>query len=299
MAQYASLTSDAEEKTVDKAVSLSEKPGSDEKIEATNAHTMSHTVSATAAPVVLESKDTITPCLLDDLSIAGKMKAGFGKSWAVDMAMTNIGAGIDTTSWTLATVIYEVCANPQVYSNLRTEIDGALGSGLIKKDTPVPYEVAGNLPYLQACMNEAMRLWPNVAVSLARNVPREGIEIDGHYIPQGHVVGMNSRQLGRSEEVFGADTESFVPERWLKASRERFNEMESRNLGFGGPSRKCPGRNVAWVAMSKLLAGLFANFDVEVLNELDGAPGPGGRSWVEIGSFPTKWEGMEARVKQR
>ncbi|KAF2171691.1 hypothetical protein M409DRAFT_63306 [Zasmidium cellare ATCC 36951] len=244
-------------------------------------------------------EDTITPCILDDLQIVSKTKSGVGRSWATDMAMTNIGAGIDTTSWTLAAVVATVGSNPSAYEKLQTELEDAVKSGLIKKNTPVPYDATLSLPYLQACVNEAMRLYPNVAVSLARIVPQEGIVLDGYYIPPKYIVGMNSKQLGLSEEVFGADTSSFIPERWLEASKEQLGEMESRNLGFGGPSRKCPGKNVAWVAMAKILAGLYLNFEVEVLNKLGGEEGPGGRRWIELGSFPTKWEGMEVRVQPR
>ncbi|KAK4503146.1 hypothetical protein PRZ48_006573 [Zasmidium cellare] len=264
-----------------------------------NAHIMKDTSDGGAVPQVSMNDDLITPCLLDDLSIVSKTKQGVGKSWATDMAMTNIAAGIDTTSWTLAAVVATVGSNPHAYKKLQAELDAALTSGLIKKNTPIPYEATLSMPYLDACMQEAMRLYPNVAVSLARIVPQEGIGLDGHYIPSGCLVGMNSKQLGLSTEIFGPNTHSFQPERWLTASKEQLGEMESRNLGFGGPSRKCPGKNVAWVAMAKVLAGLFCNFEVEVLNQLGGKEGPGGRRWVEIGSFPTKWEGMEVRVRPR
>jgi cytochrome P450 len=110
---------------------------------------------------------------------------------------------------------------------------------------------------------------------------------------------MNSRQLGLSEEVFGEHTAEFRPERWLEGSKEQRQDMHSRNLAFGGPSRKCPGYHLAWVAMSKVLATLFLEFDVKLLNELNGKPGPGGRVWRELGAFPTRWDGFEVSVTVR
>jgi cytochrome P450 len=110
---------------------------------------------------------------------------------------------------------------------------------------------------------------------------------------------MNSRQLGRTEEIFGPETEKFKPERWLEASKERRHDMEHRNLAFGGPSRKCPGMHLAWVVMSKVLTNLFLKSDLKVLNELDGEPGPGGERWTEVGTFPTKWFGWEVELVVR
>ena len=60
-------------------------------------------------------------------------------------------------------------------------------------------------------------------------------------------------------------------------------KMEVHGLIFAGPSRKCPGQRLARVVMPKALASLFLEFDVKVLNDLDGPPGPGGGSYVEKG----------------
>lgn len=208
------------------------------------------------------------------------------------MTMTDLGAGSDTLSWTIATIVSGIASNPSVQSKLREELHGA---GL-REGEPVTYDEAAKLEYLEACMHEGQRMWPNIAISLPRVVPPEGMTIDGYYVPGGYIVGMNSKQLGLSESVFGPDTHLFRPERWLEVSKEKRRDMENRNLAFGGPSRKCPGMHLAWVVMAKVIATLFVNMEVKVLNELDGKPGPGGRVWREYGSFPSKWEGFEVEL---
>ncbi|KAF2162097.1 hypothetical protein M409DRAFT_69322 [Zasmidium cellare ATCC 36951] len=245
-----------------------------------------------------EGKDT-KPCILDDFRRLSKTQPAFIENWGTRLALTDLGAGVDTMSWTLAAAVVGISSNPPVLARLRSELDAAVAGGHISKDTPVPYDAAAKLPYLQACLHEALRLWPNVAISLPRTAPSEGIEIDGHYIPSGYTVGMNSKQLGLNTTIFGPDTESFKPERWLEADKARRNDMETRNLSFGGPSRKCIGMHTVWVSMSKVLASFYLNFDLRVLNELDGKPGPGGGVWCERGSFPTKWHGLEVEIVRR
>lgn len=46
-------------------------------------------------------------------------------------------------------------------------------------------EKLGKIPYLDACLEEALRIFPPVPVGLLRVVPPEGSEIDGHFIPAG------------------------------------------------------------------------------------------------------------------
>ncbi|EME86539.1 uncharacterized protein MYCFIDRAFT_60376 [Pseudocercospora fijiensis CIRAD86] len=237
------------------------------------------------------------PCLLDDLRTLSRTRPEFKDNWGMRLALTDLGAGVDTMSWTLSAFIVGIAQNPSVYQKLKSELDS---SGLNSKDaTPVPYETAASLPYFQACLHECQRMWPNIAVSIPRDVPAGGIEIDGYFIPEGYTVGMNSKVLGWSGEVFGREPERFRPERWLEADKAQRDSMENKNLSFGGSARKCPGMHVAWVCMSKVLASLYANFEVKLLNELDGKPGPAGHVWREHGSFPTKWHGLEVELIAR
>ncbi|KXT13724.1 hypothetical protein AC579_10058 [Pseudocercospora musae] len=243
----------------------------------------------------IASGEKTSPCLLDDLRSLSRSRPEFKDNWGMRLALTDLGAGVDTMSWTLAAFVVGIGQNPHVYQKFKSELES---SGL-SKAVPVPYEGAAKLSYFQACLHECLRMWPNIAISIPRDVPAGGIEIDGCYIPEGYTVGMNSKVLGLNGDVFGSEPEKFRPERWLEADKVQRDSMENKNLSFGGSSRKCPGMHVAWVCMSKVLASFCLNFEVKLLNELDGEPGPAGHVWREYGSFPTKVSDLRGFVGSR
>jgi cytochrome P450 len=124
--------------------------------------------------------------------------AGFPMVKVFATAITNVGAGSDTTSVSLAAIMYHLMANPACYSKvstfvskrislttvqLRTELDEAFAAG--KLSDPVQYSEAQTLPYLQACIKEGLRMHPATGLPLARVVPLEGATIAGTFFPGG------------------------------------------------------------------------------------------------------------------
>ncbi|KAK4892381.1 hypothetical protein LTR49_028595, partial [Elasticomyces elasticus] len=180
--------------------------------------------------------------------------------------MTNIGAGVDTVIQSLAAVIAGVTLNKSVHNRLQDELESAVADEKISRGEPVLYKSASQMEYLQACIREAMRVWPDIAIALPRVVSCGGIELDGHYIPEDYIVGMNPRQLARARNIFGSDFEAYRPERWLHTPKEQRNDMEMYNLAFGGPSRKCSRMRLAYLILSKVLASLFINLELKALN---------------------------------
>ena len=46
-------------------------------------------------------------------------------------------------------------------------------------------DILGSLPYMNACIEEGLRIFPPVPISLLRTVPKEGSMIDGYMVPGG------------------------------------------------------------------------------------------------------------------
>lgn len=163
-------------------------------------------------------------------------------------AASNIFAGSDSTAISLRSMFYYLCKNPKRHASLRDEIDRMDEKGELSEI--VRFSETLRMPYLQACMKEAMRLHPAVGFLLERVVPSEGVTISGQRIPGGTVVGANPWVLARDPNVYGADVDAFRPERWLDASTEALKLMDRNFLAFGIGSRTCIGRNVGWKCRS-------------------------------------------------
>lgn len=124
--------------------------------------------------------------------------------------------------------MYLLLKNPRCLSVLREELDANLGDELVS-----PYPKVRHLPYLRACLDEALRIYPPTPFNLPRSTPAEGANIMGEWIAGGTSVGMSSYVAHRDEKIF-PDPERFYPERWLS---EQGKEIQPYFLTFsaGGP----------------------------------------------------------------
>lgn len=87
-----------------------------------------------------------------------------------------------------------------------------------------------DLPYLDACVQEALRIDPPFILPLEREVPTGGLTIGGSYYPEGTSIGMNPYVINRHRPTFGEDADYWRPERWLVDKDEHRWEMEGSLL---------------------------------------------------------------------
>ncbi|KAJ5712712.1 hypothetical protein N7493_009180 [Penicillium malachiteum] len=128
--------------------------------------------------------------------------------------------------------------------------------------------------YLEAVMRETMRINPGAGFILERVVPKGGFTLhDGRFIPGGTIVGMNPCVINRDTAVFGDDTDSFIPERWLRIDHEseekyqtRVQAMKVANFTFGAGTRSCVGRYLSELESFKFVATVFTAFDLLCLD---------------------------------
>lgn len=122
-----------------------------------------------------------------------------------------------------------------------------------------------SLPYLSAVINEGLRIHPAAGLVLERVVPAQGLNVDGHHIPAGTIVGCSAWVIHRDATVFGSNPTEFRPERWIDASPEQQAKMKNTLFSFGAGSRACIGRNISLLEMYKLVPALLRTFEVSSL----------------------------------
>jgi cytochrome P450 len=177
-------------------------------------------------------------------------------------------AGSETTAISLSSIFYHLLRYPLVYKNLMQELDTAVQEGIISSTTDeiITWKNSQTLPYLDAVIQESFRLHPAAGLMLERIVPAAGLNILGHHIPGGTIVGCNAWVLHRRPEVFGQDVSTFRPERWLEASKEELKEMKSTMFQFGAGARTCIGKNISLLEIYKLVPSFLRRFEVSLLS---------------------------------
>jgi cytochrome P450 len=103
-------------------------------------------------------------------------------------------AGTDTTAITSSYLVWAVLKHPEVKGRLLNEL----------KTLPENFTISDvqKLLYVQMVVNEALRLYGAVSSSLPRVAPAGGMNIGGHFIPEGTTVTTQSFTLHRNPEVF-------------------------------------------------------------------------------------------------
>ncbi|KAI0449568.1 pisatin demethylase [Xylaria acuta] len=172
-------------------------------------------------------------------------------------------AGSDTTASTIRITMLHIMTCPRVYNKLKQEIRDAVIDG--KVASPIKFEEAKRLPYLQAIVYEGLRMRPPAPGLYPKSVPPEGDMIHGKFIPGGTAIGMNTASLFSSTTNFGDDAAIFRPERFTEADEQKRAEMERLvELGFGYGRFQCSGKPVAFMELNKVYFELLRAFDFQV-----------------------------------
>ncbi|EMD01057.1 hypothetical protein BAUCODRAFT_144632 [Baudoinia panamericana UAMH 10762] len=187
----------------------------------------------------------------------------FSPSTILGLTITTMQAGAETTAYSTAICMFCLVRDKHVLAKLRAEIESVAPPTAEGWDLP-PTAVLRKLPYLEACIKESGRLYPSINIMLERTVTDGHEDIAGVHVPKGTIVAINTAGLNTNPNIYGADFETYRPERWLEGSEEQRILMNRANLAFSAGKRMCLGINVAWLEMRKAISALVMNFEMEL-----------------------------------
>ncbi|GAB1312409.1 Averantin hydroxylase (Fragment) [Madurella fahalii] len=190
-------------------------------------------------------------------------------------------AGTETTATVLSTANYFVMRDPAVLNKLRAEVRSRFKSiDDINPGTTV------DLEYLNAVLNEAMRIMAPVPWPPGRLVPEGGDTVDGYFLPGGTWVSTSYFAAARSPINF-QDPQEFRPERWIGKGTDKLDGSQPFGLGV----RSCIGKAVGLCKLRLIMAKLHFKFDLEAADtELD---------WVAKTKFRLLWDKPALMVRLR
>ncbi len=159
------------------------------------------------------------------------------------------GAGHETTALALSWAWHALNSHPEVLTKLRKEVD-ALGRDVQASDLP-------NLPYTLAVLEETMRLFPPVPLTV--RAAYGATEVGGTPIRPGELVAIVIRNIHRHPEYW-PDPLEFKPERFLPENKATLNR--NAYMPFLSGPHMCIGNNFSLMEGQLLLAMMAQKFDV-------------------------------------
>jgi benzoate 4-monooxygenase len=170
-------------------------------------------------------------------------------------------AAIETVSNTLSAMMYHLATSPDVLRKVQAEVDSA-----VPLDVIIPsFESVRGLPYLDAVINETMRLLSVIGLGLPREIPpnSKGHRFNGFYFAPGTVLSVPIYTIHRLNSIWGPDSEQFKPERFFKLT----SRQKAAFIPFGAGPAACVGRNLAEVEMKIIAATWIRRYAVHMGEE--------------------------------
>lgn len=173
--------------------------------------------------------------------------------------------GLDTVSTQLCYIAHEITVNPHVQDRLQKEIDSVLENCKVE---PTYNEII-NMSYMDAVINETMRLYPGGAIldrvcknkfELPPPLPgKESITLD-----PGTNIWIPVFSIQRDPKYY-KNPEKFDPERFL--GEKKINTNTTTFIPFGIGPRICIGNRFALMEMKIALFHLLSRFNFKVCSK--------------------------------
>ncbi|KAK0376629.1 cytochrome P450 [Colletotrichum limetticola] len=186
-----------------------------------------------------------------------------------------IAAGSETTATLLTATSFLLLSNPEAYQKVVEEVRSSFSD-----PSDITLLSVNKLPYMLACLDEALRVFPVVPSWLPRRVTHGTAIIDGNIVPEGCLVATWQWAMYHNELNFTKPLE-YHPERFLgdpSFSKDRLDAFQPFSMGHAD----CVGRNLAYSEMRLILARILFSFDLKLADE--------GSDWIKGQKVYIVWQ---------
>ena len=199
----------------------------------------------------------------------------------INEAITIIGAGYETTAYTLVFTWLALMRNPAVQERLYAEVDAVLGRRQLRLDD------VKALAYTGRVFKEALRLYPS-AWGLSR-ATLEPVEIAGVVLPRNSTVLVSPWTLGRDPRWY-PDPLRFDPDRYLRENARDIPHYAY--IPLGGGARTCLGSHFAMMEAVIIIAAMAQRYRL--------LPLPGSATGAKSVAFTLRPDGpMRVKLQSR
>ncbi|KAJ7577377.1 cytochrome P450 [Mycena floridula] len=165
-------------------------------------------------------------------------------------------AGTDTVNQAAHAFFRYIIADGKALQRLKQELDVAFEGGAVED---MDAFTLGKLPFLDACIQETLRLRPPVSAGPPRYSGNTGMAVKEHYIPPHTTIACPIYSLHRDSANFSRP-DDFLPERWIDSSGLVHNP--DAFIPFSAGIGICIGKAVALHNLKFLAASMIRSFDL-------------------------------------
>ncbi|KAI0812689.1 cytochrome P450 [Irpex lacteus] len=202
-------------------------------------------------------------------------------------AFTAVVAGSDTVATVLSHFWYLMLRHPECCERLYEEVVQAFPD--VGEEMPRDFRRLEGLEYLNACLNESMRMFSPVLSGQQRRVElgTGGAMIGPYFVPEGTNVSVHMTSLYRNPSVFSPLSDTFWPDRWLTLpsytlpspsytlpspspslspsttttiSPSEIKLDKTAFIPFSTGQQSCPGKNLAWMELRGVVACVVGRY---------------------------------------
>ncbi|XP_029171172.1 cytochrome P450 4C1-like [Nylanderia fulva] len=167
--------------------------------------------------------------------------------------------GHDTVAMAICFSILLLAEHKDIQELARNEVSAVMQ----ENEGKLTITALQNLPYLERCLKEAMRLYPSVP--LISRILSEDVKLQSYIIPSTTEIFINIYELHRNPNYW-SHPEKFDPDRFLPENSH--NRHPYSYVPFSAGPRNCIGQRFAMLELKAMVAPLLHNFYLEPVDYL-------------------------------